>query len=238
MSDPHGVTDAALTELAGLLLATDSFDDLMQQTAELAARTVPAATTCGITLAESGRVVTVGSADALARLLDEKQYDLDQGPCLEALATERIVSSPDFGTETRWNGYPTQAVVHGIRSVYSSPLMADHTAIGVLNLYGHDPDAFDEDSRRAAALLARLTSTIITAALRHYDELTLTDHLRAALSSRSVIDQAMGIVMGMQRCGPQEAFDVLRTVSQNRNIPLREIAAELVANTSKPPPSA
>ncbi len=238
MSDPHGVTDAALTELAGLLLATDSFEDLMQQTAELAARTVPAATTCGITLAEGGRAVTVGSADALARLLDERQYDLDQGPCLEALATERVVYSADFGTETRWNGYPTQAVVHGIRSVYSSPLMADRTAIGALNLYGHDPDAFDEDSQRAAALFSRLTSTMITAALRHYDEVTLTDHLRAALSSRSIIDQAMGIVMSMQRCGPQEAFEVLRTVSQNRNIPLREIAAELVANTSKPPPSA
>ena len=154
------------------------------------------------------------------------------------MATERVVYSADFGTETRWNGYPTQAVVHGIRSVYSSPLMADRTAIGALNLYGHDPDAFDEDSQRAAALFSRLTSTMITAALRHYDEVTLTDHLRAALSSRSIIDQAMGIVMSMQRCGPQEAFEVLRTVSQNRNIPLREIAAELVANTSKPPPSA
>jgi Response regulator with putative antiterminator output domain len=67
--------------------------------------------------------------------------------------------------------------------------------------------------------------------MRHYDQATLTDHLRAALSSRSVIDQAMGIVMGMQHCSPTEAFDMLRAVSQNRNIPLREVAAELIART-------
>ncbi|HEY5877983.1 MAG TPA: ANTAR domain-containing protein [Nakamurella sp.] len=71
--------------------------------------------------------------------------------------------------------------------------------------------------------------------MRHYDQTTLTDHLRTALSSRSVIDQAIGIIMGMQRCPPDTAFDVLRTVSQNRNVPLRDIAAELVATTISPP---
>ena len=77
----------------------------------------------------------------------------------------------------------------------------------------------------------------MTAALRHYDEATLTDHLRTALSSRSVIDQAIGIIIGMQRCPPEDAFDVLRTVSQNRNIPLRDVAADLVAKTITPPPT-
>ena len=82
-----------------------------------------------------------------------------------------------------------------------------------------------------------MTAATITAALRHYDQATLTDHLRTALSSRSVIDQAIGIIIGMQRCPASVAFDVLRTVSQNRNIPLREVAADLVARTgtSTPP---
>ena len=61
--------------------------------------------------------------------------------------------------------------------------------------------------------------------------------LRTALSSRSVIDQAIGIIIGMQRCPAETGFDVLRTVSQNRNIPLRAIAADLVARTINPEPS-
>jgi len=82
--------------------------------------------------------------------------------------------------------------------------------------------------------LTALAAATATAAMRHYDEATLSDHLRRALSSRSAIDQAIGIIIGMQRCPPDAAFDVLRMVSQNRNIPLRVIAADLVAKTVNP----
>jgi GAF domain-containing protein len=231
----NGLTQAALSELAGLLMATTSFEDLMQAVADLSARMVPAAATCGITLSEEGHIVTVASADALARLLDEQQYELDQGPCLEALGTAEIVSSDDLAAEARWNGYPARAVAHGARSVYSSPLLVGDRAIGAINMYGSTARAFDEEARAAMAQLTALAAATITAAMRHYDEVTLTDHLRTALSSRSVIDQALGIVIAMNHCSPDEAFTVLRTVSQNSNIPLRQVAAELVARTAQEP---
>jgi AmiR/NasT family two-component response regulator len=110
-------------------------------------------------------------------------------------------------------------------------LLVGDRSIGALNLYALTPNAFDADSRSAAAQLTALAAATATAALRHFDEDSLTEHLRTALSSRSVIDQAIGIIIGMQRCPPDAAFDVLRTVSQNRNIPLRDVAADLVAKT-------
>jgi GAF domain-containing protein len=236
MSEPvDGLTEAALTELAGLLLATSSFEDLMQKVADLSRRAVPQASTCGITLSESGHVITVASADSLARQLDEQQYEVDDGPCLEAIRTGRIVLSDDLSRETRWDGYPAKAVAHGVWSVYSSPLLVAGRPIGALNLYATTPGAFTEDSRAAAMQLTAMAAATVTAAMRHYDEATLTDHLRTALSSRSVIDQAIGIIIGMQRCPPDTAFDILRTASQNRNVPLRVVASELVARTIAPP---
>jgi GAF domain-containing protein len=226
-----GLTHAALSELAGLLMATSTFEELMASVADLSGRAVPAASTCGITLSENGHVITVASADSLARLLDEQQYELDTGPCLEAIRTGRVVVSDDLSQETRWTGYPARAIAHGVRSVLSSPLLVGERPIGALNLYAIDAHAFDADSHAAAAQLTALAAATITAAMRHYDEASLTDHLRAALSSRSVIDQAIGIIVGMQRCTPEAAFDVLRTLSQNRNIPLRKIAEDLVAKT-------
>ena len=139
----NGLTPAALTELAGLLMWTTSFEDLMQSVANLAGRAVPAASTCGITLSENGHVITVASADALARLLDEQQYELDTGPCLEALRTARVVTADDLSTETRWDGYPALAVAHGVRSVLSSPLLVNEQPIGALNLYAETAHAFD-----------------------------------------------------------------------------------------------
>jgi GAF domain-containing protein len=238
---PAGV-GAALSELAGLLLSTDSFEELLQGVAELSVRAIEPVATCGITLAQDDRVITAASSDALARQLDEQQYEHDTGPCLQSLAGAEVVESVDLAAENRWGPYPTLAMAHGILSILSTPLIVDGKPVGVLNLYARTPRAFSTVDRQLAALLAGQAAIAITAALRHYDEVTLSDHLRIALSSRSVIDQAIGIVMAQQRCDPEEAFATLRTISQRRNIKLRDIAAELVEGTGRPsqdhPPSA
>jgi AmiR/NasT family two-component response regulator len=82
-------------------------------------------------------------------------------------------------------------------------------------------------------LLAGQAAIAVTAALRHHDEVTLSDHLRLALSSRSAIDQAIGIIMAQQRGTPEQAFAALRTISQRRNIKLRIVAAELVETVGR-----
>jgi GAF domain-containing protein len=233
---------AALSELAGLLLSTDSFEELLQGVAELSVRAIEPVATCGITLAQDNRAITAASSDALARQLDEQQYEHDTGPCLQSLAGAEVVEAVDLAAENRWGPYPTLAMAHGILSILSTPLIVDGKPVGVLNLYARAPRAFSSFDRQLAELLAGQAAIAITAALRHYDEVTLSDHLRIALSSRSVIDQAIGIVMAQQRCDPDEAFATLRTISQRRNIKLRDVAAELVEATGHssqdPPPSA
>lgn len=226
----------ALSELAGLLLSTQSFTELVQEVAELAVRTVEPAVTCGITLAQQGRVFTVAAADELASQLDELQYELDTGPCLQALASGEVVDAPDLSVESRWEGYPTIAMGHGILSVHSVPLIVDGKPVGVLNVYARTPNAFRDLDRQLMALLAGQAAIAVTAALRHYDEVTLSDHLRIALSSRSVIDQAIGIIMAQQRGTLEQAFAALRTISQRRNIKLRVVAAELVETISRSGP--
>jgi GAF domain-containing protein len=235
MSQPVPVgVGAALSELAGLLLSTESFEELLQGVAELSVRVIEPVATCGITLAQDDRVITAASADALACQLDEQQYEHDTGPCLQSLASGEVVEAVDLATENRWGAYPTIAMAHGILAILSTPLIVDGKPVGVLNLYASTPRAFSAVDRQLAGLLAGQAAIAITAALRHYDEVTLADHLRLALSSRSVIDQAIGIVMAQRRCSPEEAFATLRTISQRRNIKLRHIAAELVDATQRP----
>lgn len=224
----------ALSELAGLLLSTESFEELLQGVAELSVRVVEGAATCGISLAQDGRVLTVGSADELAALLDEQQYEYEEGPCLQALDTGQVVHAVDLADEDRWQSYPLLAMSHGVRSVLSTPLLVDDKPVGVLNIYGWAAYAFSDLDRQLAALLAGQAAIAITAALRHYDEVTLSEHLRTALSSRSVIDQALGIIMGRRHCTSDEAFAILRTISQRRNIKLRAVAADLVETISRP----
>jgi hypothetical protein len=231
---PNGFNEAALPELTSLLIASGSFEEMVQSVCELAARLVPMAATCAITLVQDGHAIFTGSADALAGQLDEQEHELHQGPCLQALATGAIISAPDLSREDRWNGFPTRAIAHGISSIYFSPLRVSDQVIGVLNMYGAAVDAFDEEARALIALLVTLTSVTISTAMGHFEETQLSGHLRRALSNRSVIDQAIGIIIASQNCGPNEAFDVLRTASQDRNIRVRDVASQVVQTAATP----
>jgi AmiR/NasT family two-component response regulator len=64
-----------------------------------------------------------------------------------------------------------------------------------------------------------------------------SEHARllARLESRPVIEQAKGIVMAQKRCGHAQAFDLLRRASQRSNVPIRDLAAQIVAKTAPVP---
>jgi GAF domain-containing protein len=224
----HGsVRDDAAAELAALLLSTESFDGLLRGVAELAVQLVDGAATASITLAERGRVITVAAADAVAMQIDRYQYEQNAGPCLDALRSGSVVHVADLRTHPHWGELLTIMSNHGVASALAVPLMARDGAVGVLNLYSAGT-GFDERDQELARVLAAHAAVALTAALRTYDQVSLTDNLRIALSSRSVIDQAIGIVMGRERCSADKAFDVLRNVSQQRNTKLRHVATELV----------
>jgi AmiR/NasT family two-component response regulator len=67
-------------------------------------------------------------------------------------------------------------------------------------------------------------------------ERELTAQLRAALASRAVIDQAIGILMAQQRCTAAQAFEILSIASQNRNAKLRRVAAGIITSLTGQPP--
>jgi GAF domain-containing protein len=229
MSDPNAFdVGSALSELAGLLLSTDTVEELLQSVVELSTRTVESTRTAGLTIRRDDRVFSVATADDLAAQLDERQYERNAGPCLNALETGEVVESVDLAVDERWDGYPTIAVAHGIRSILSTPLIVGGKPLGVLNLYAARPHAFDETDRRLAGLLAGQAAIAVTVAMRHHDQVTLSENLRNALATRATIDQAIGIVIARRRCSAEEAFATLRAISQNRNVKLRVVADELV----------
>lgn len=79
--------------------------------------------------------------------------------------------------------------------------------------------------------------TGVVVSFRDLSERRKNEQLEAALTSRTVIDQAIGIIMAQNRCGPEDAFDTLRTASQNRNVKLRDLATRIVTAVSRQPAS-
>jgi GAF domain-containing protein len=226
-----------LVELQELLLASDSLAEFLRELAVLAARATASETSCGVTLRPDGQPATVASSDDLALRVDEIQYAAHAGPCLHSLRDGNIVHIADLMQEKRWPEFTSNALAHGVRSSMSVPLTGHFGIVGVLNLYAPQPHVYDEAAQRRATVFAATASGAVAVARRIAEQAQLTEDLRTALSNRSVIDQAIGILMAQSLLSAQAAFEVLRRASHTRNIKIREVAARLIESVTGAPPT-
>lgn len=234
--------ESLVSSLQDLLLESVDIHTFLDQLAVLASRSLAARgglnVLCGVTLElRSGRQLTVASSDEQARKLDEVQYDYDEGPCLEALRTGRIVMVDDVTSDTRWPAY-LRAIEHlGVHSALALPLALDADAHAALNIYGEQAHAFDDGSVERARLFAEQASKALRISVRGWASVSAAENLQAAMQSRTGIDLAVGIIMGQNRCTQEEAFDILRRASNARNVKVRQIAEELVASLNRAAPA-
>ncbi|WP_299538665.1 GAF and ANTAR domain-containing protein [uncultured Streptomyces sp.] len=224
-------------DLVSLLLDTDTLDGFLQALADSALRLAPTADGCGITLEREHHPLTVVSAGTSAPPLDEAQYAQDDGPCLQSLRTGKEVSVTDMRAEVRWNGYPAFAADSGTLSSLSLPVAPRSHTAGALNLYSPKQDGFAGADLGGLRTLAAQATGAIALAQRLSDVQVFADDLQAAIRSRTVIDQAAGIVMAQRRCSAEEALGTLRAASQHRNIKLRDLCAQLVEGIAGATPS-
>jgi GAF domain-containing protein len=225
-----------LTRLQSLLITVGDLTDFLTELTKLSAELVPGVS-CGITSRRDGQPLTVSSSDDRAALLDETQYEGGEGPCLQTLQTGEMVSVPDMTGEGRWPIYTKAALQQGLRCSLSLPLASPEQTLGAMNFYGFDrPGMFDGAERQPYEVFAgQAAGALQIAALRHRDA-ELVNQLETALTSRSVIDQAIGVLMAQQRCTAEVAFDLLRAHSQNSQRKIRDLAADLVTRVSGHPP--
>ncbi len=228
-------SSSAVAELQQLLLATEDITGFLDELTTLTVKVLPGEVSCGITLRRDHGATTVASSDSRASQVDEIQYGYDEGPCLRSLATGQVVVVDDLANDDRWGGYRMPALGHGVRSSLSLPLRADDAVIGALNIYATTPRAFGPADQLVAERFADEASRALALAVRLAERSEMSAHLQAALASRAVIDQALGIIMGQNRCTADEAFNLLRTISQNRNVKLRDIAADMITSVSGQP---
>lgn len=213
--------------LQDLLLKSPDAGCFMGQLAALAASTFSAPgipVVCGVTLHRRKKSATVASSDTRAKILDQLQNAFREGPCLSAMSSMQCVVVPDVLRERRWSHYTEAAAKQGVRSILAVPLVMEGTARAALNLYATRVGAFDgEDTGRASAFAAH-ASKALRLALRFSELKQARDDMAAAMQSRTVIDVATGVLMAQNHCSQDDAFQIMRTASNNRNVKLRDLA--------------
>lgn len=175
-----------------------------------------------------GTIESSASNNPLVERSDELQSALGEGPSLLAMRDEDIVYCPDVEADLRWPTWGPQAAgTLGIRSMLCYPLFTSGNSLGVLSLFSRQPGAFDSGERTAGEVFsAHVAATIADAK----DQ----EHLHTAINSRTTIGQAEGILMERYDLSANQAFQVLKRVSQARQTKLHDIADELVRTRRTP----
>jgi GAF domain-containing protein len=190
---------------------------------------------CSVTVLRRKKPATVASSDDRALGLDEVQYAFDEGPCLSAIREGGTMHVPDVRTEHRWPRYIAAVHESPLESVLAVSMLEGGEASAALNLYSTRKHAFSGEAISAAEKFARDASTSLGLALRIAQLTDSRDDLIAAMSSRTIIDLAAGVIMGQNRCSQDAAMTVLKRASSSRNIKLREVAASVVASVTDDP---
>lgn len=216
-----------LVAVAGRLadaLAPGDLDTTLSQITAAAVEVMPDVHYASITVKHAdGRLETVAPTDPMLLKLDAAQYRFKQGPCYDAAVDAVHVTSPDLANDPRYPLYAPVATSAGIRAQAGIRLFDAKGAEGALNLYSTQVGDLED-----MAVLGQLFAHQAGVAIDYAREI---ESVREAVESRGVIGQAVGIIMERFRMDDARAFGFLVRLSQERNVKVRVLAAELVATS-------
>jgi ANTAR domain/GAF domain len=202
-----------------------SFDTaaLLRELIEGAAESVPGAQYAGITLTQRRRrSETVAATHRYPVMLDEIQSRYQQGPCLTASAHQHSVRIDDLDADDRWPLYRQAALKQTpIRSILSFGMFREGGTTAALNFYAEPVNAFTDGSVNLGLIFATHTALV-------WNMMRRDQQFRSALVSRDIIGQAKGMLMERLDIEAAEAFELLKRVSQESNIPIAQIAQRVI----------
>jgi GAF domain-containing protein len=218
----------AYYRLGTMVLVDRKLDDVLGEVVDTARELVPGAVSVSVTLVDGEVAWTAAHAGELSLLLDERQYRRGHGPCLDAARSGTELHLRDMANETRWPDYTPGAAAAGAACSLSIPLPVQDRVVGALNLYGAVRNAFSEDAIEVARAVASFAAAAVVNATVLESSQATALQMQQAMASRAVIEQAKGLLMGQRRCTAEEAFELLRQLSQDTGRKLREIAKILL----------
>jgi PAS domain S-box-containing protein len=217
-----------LLRLAALPATVDSLDDLLTRAAALCRAAAGHDVELSLRLGPLAHPEASATTDPVAEHLDSLQVLRDQGPSHDARRRAATVTVQDLRSDARWPDLGDD-VPGTIGAVVACPVVAEGKTVGVLSVYRArtrtDPVLVETVELLASTLGAVLLELDLAAALR-----ATAAEVELALTSRSEIDQARGIVMAERGCTAAEAVDHLVRLARDRGTSVRELASEVVAH--------
>ena len=174
---------------------------------------------------------SVGATDDVSQLIEDLQFTLGEGPCIDAHRQDRPILEPDLADpETpRWLGFSPPAVSAGARALFGFPLQVGSVRLGALNLYRDRPGALTDRQYEDALVMADVAAQALLIMQTRAPAGSLGAEIERGLDLQNVVHQAAGMVAAQIKGSVGQALIRLRAHAFSHDRALVLVAEDIVA---------
>lgn len=176
---------------------------------------------------------SICTTDAISARIEELQYDLGEGPCIDAYRRDVAVMEPDLADPLviRWPAFTEPALTAGARAVFGFPLRVGAVRLGAMNLYNRQSGPLTDEQHANALVAAEVAAQTVLMLQAGAPPGVLADELAARADFRYVVHQAAGMVAVQLGISVGDALVRLRAHAFGNNTQLTDVATDVVART-------
>jgi len=174
---------------------------------------------------------SVCTTDETSAAIENLQYELGEGPCVDAYRFDRPVLEPDlaFPATRRWVAFSGPALAAGARALFGFPLQVGSVRLGALNLYRDRPGPLDAEQHADALVMADVAAHAVLLLQADAPPGRVATELEAGADFQYVVHQAAGMVAAQMETTVGMALIRLRAYAFGHDRPLADVARDVVA---------
>jgi hypothetical protein len=174
---------------------------------------------------------SICTTDTVSDLIEQLQYELGEGPCVDAYNHDRPVFEPDLAEPRtpRWLAFSGPVIAAGVRAVFGFPLRVGAVRLGALNLYWDRPGGLSDKQHADALVMADVVAEAVLVLQGEAPAGQLAERLERDADFQYVVHQASGMVAVQLGVTIGEALMRLRAHAFGEGRPLPEVASDVVA---------
>jgi hypothetical protein len=172
------------------------------------------------------------TSNTVSHLIEELQYTLGEGPCVDAYRQDKVVTEPDLADPVtrRWPAFTPPTLQAGVRAVFGFPLRAGSVRLGALNLYRDRSGPLSGDQHADALVVADVAARWVLEAQAGAPLDTVAAELEAGADFHFAVHNAAGIVSVQRQVSVTEALIRLRAYAFTSDRLLTDVAEDVVAH--------
>jgi GAF domain-containing protein len=176
---------------------------------------------------------SVCTTNTVSDVIEQLQYGLGEGPCVDAYHQDRPVLEPDLDEPStpRWLAFTGPAVEAGVRAIFGFPLHVGAVRLGALNLYRDRPGPLTDEQHADALVVADVAAQALLVLQAEAPPGKLATELEAGADFHYVVHQASGMVAAQLEVSVGQALIRLRAYAFGNDRPLTKVAQDVAART-------